>query len=86
MGLAGMLASFFKNFNYSRIGIRAILENDVFRVNGTIREGGEEYLVKRSGISGVNVVNRNPDNRISFKDMVKRIKRAISPESRAVIR
>ncbi|MBW2000275.1 MAG: hypothetical protein JRJ29_20240, partial [Deltaproteobacteria bacterium] len=86
MGLAGMLASFFKNFNYSRIGIRAILENDVFKVNGTIREGGEEYLVKRSGISGVNVVNRNPDNRISFKDMVKRIKRAISPESRAVIR
>ena len=75
MGMAGAVASFFKKFPYEKIGIRASLENDVFTVNGTIREGGTEYLVKRSGFSGVNVVNQNPDNRISFKDMVKRIKR-----------
>jgi hypothetical protein len=80
MGLAGTFASFFKKFPYEKIGIQANLENDVFTVNGTIKEGGTEYLVKRGSFSGVNVVNQNPDNRISFKDMVKRIKRIGSKE------
>ena len=75
MGLAGAFASLFKKFPYEKIGIRASLENDVFTVNGTIKEDGIEYLVKRGGFSGVNIVNQNPDNRVSFKDMVKRIKR-----------
>ncbi len=75
MGLAGVFASFFKKFPYEKIGIRANLENDVFTINGTISEGGTEYLVKRGSFSGVNVVNQNPDNRVSFKDMVKRIQR-----------
>ncbi len=75
MGLAGAFASFFKTFPYEKIGIRASLENDVFKVNGTIKEGGTEYLVKRGAFSGVNIVNQNPDNHISFKDMVNRIKR-----------
>jgi hypothetical protein len=75
IGLAGAFASFFKKFPYEKIGIRASLENDVFTVNGTIREGGTEYLVKRGSFSGVDIVNQNPDNRVSFKDMVKRIKR-----------
>jgi len=78
MGMAGAFASFFKKFPYEKIGIQALLENDVFTVNGTIREDGTEYLVKRGGFSGVNVINQNPDNRISFKDMVKRIKRISS--------
>jgi hypothetical protein len=75
IGLAGAFASFFKKFPYEKIGIRASLENDVFTVNGIIKEGGTEYLVKRGSFSGVNIVNQNPDNRVSFKDMVKRIKR-----------
>ena len=75
MGLAGSFARFFRDFPYWKIGIAASLENDVFRVNGTIKEDGKEYLVKKSGFSGVDVVNLNPNNRISFKDMVKRIKR-----------
>ncbi|MEJ2223120.1 MAG: hypothetical protein P8X80_20250, partial [Desulfobacterales bacterium] len=75
IGLAGAFASIFKKFPYEKIGIRASLENDVFTVNGIIREGGTEYLVKRGSFSGVNIVNQNPDNRVSFKDMVKRIKR-----------
>jgi hypothetical protein len=75
MGLAGAVASFFKKFPYEKIGIRSSLENDVFTVNGTIREGGTEYLVKRGSFSGVDIINQNPDNRVSFKDMVKRIKR-----------
>ena len=75
MGLAGAFASVFEKFPYEKIGIRAGLENDMFTINGTIREGGTEYIVKRRGFSGVNIVNQNPDNRINFKDMVKRIQR-----------
>jgi hypothetical protein len=75
MGLAGAFAAFFKTFPYEKIGVRASLENDVFTVHGTIKENGTEYLIKRGAFSGVNIVNQNPDNRISFKDMVNRIKR-----------
>jgi hypothetical protein len=86
VGFAGMLTSFFKEFPYEKIGVRASLENDVFRINGTIKEGGKEYLVKRGGFSGVNVVNQNPDNPIRFKDMVKTIKRVTSSRSGPVVR
>jgi hypothetical protein len=74
-GIAGAFVSMVKEFPYKKIGMRASLENDVFTINGTVKEGGKEYLVRRSGIAGVNVVNQNPDNRIRFKDMLKRIKR-----------
>ena len=74
-GLAGTFVSFFKDFSYQKIGMVASLENDVFKINGTEKEAGVEYLVKKGGIPGVDVVNTNPNNRISFKDMMKRIKR-----------
>ena len=66
--------------------MHASLENDVFRINGTVRKGGTEYLVKRGGISGVNIVNQNPDNRVSFRDMVKRIKRVTGSKSGPVVK
>jgi len=75
VGMAGAFASVFKKFSYEKIGMQAGLENDMFTINGTIREDGTEYLVKRRSFSGVNIVNQNPDNRISFKDMMKRIQR-----------
>jgi hypothetical protein len=75
MGLAGQFARLFKNFPYTKIGVHASLQNDVFQINGTVRDGGREYLVKRGRFSGINVVNQNPDNRVRFKDMVKRVKR-----------
>ena len=86
MGLAGRFVSLFKEFPYKKIGLRSSLENDVFMINGTIKEGGLEYLVKRSGFSGVDVVNLNPDNRASFKDMVKRIKRIQSSRQGPVVK
>ena len=86
MGVAGAFASIFKEFPYKKIGIRASLANDVFKINGTIKEGGTEYLIKRGGISGVNVVNQNPDNRVSFKDMVKRIKRVTADGGGPVVK
>ena len=69
------MATFLKELPYSKIGIRASLENDLFRIGGTIHEEGKEYLIKRGSFSGVDIVNQNPDNRISFKDMMNRIKR-----------
>jgi hypothetical protein len=86
MGMAGSFAKIFREFPYEKIGIASTLENDIFRVNGTIKENGTEYLVKKGGFSGVNVVNLNPDNRISFKDMVKRIKRISGSKDGPVIR
>jgi len=75
IGLAGALTSLFKEFPYDKIAIQASLENDIFRIGGPLKEGDKVYLVKRSGLSGVNVVNQDPDRQISFKDMMKRIKR-----------
>jgi len=86
VGMAGFFTSLFREFPYENIGVHALLENDVFRINGTIQDKGREYLVKRSGFSGVNVVNQNPDNRIRFKDMVKRIQRVTASRSGPVIR
>ena len=86
LGLAGGFARFFKDFPYKKIGVRASLENDVFRINGTVMEGGKEYLVKRGRFSGVDIVNQNPDNRIRFRDMVKRVKRVTAGKGGPVIR
>ena len=86
IGVAGVFASVFKEFPYEKIGVHATLENDVFRINGTIKEGDMEYLVKRGLLSGVNVVNQNPDNQVSFKDMIKRIKRIKTSKGGPVVK
>lgn len=78
-GIGGILKtgirSFFKEYPYSRIGIRCTLENDKFSVRGKIHAGGTEYLVRRAFLRGIDVVNQNPDNVISFKDMQERVSR-----------
>ena len=83
-GLEGMgiklMTKIFKEFPYKKIGIRCTLNNDVFKVRGLIREGGTEYLVKKPPLSGINVVNSNPDNRISFSDMKERLTRVTGSE------
>ena len=86
IGIAGLFSSFFREFPYKKIGVHATLENDIFKMNGTIKEGGQEYFVKRGLFSGVDVVNQSPDNRVSFKDMVKRIKRVTASESGPIIK
>ncbi len=86
VGLAGHFASLFREFVYAKMGIRAVLENDQFRINGTIAEGGVEYIVRKGGVPGVDVVNLNPANQISFKDMVKRVQRLAEPGAGPVVR
>ncbi len=85
VGIAGIFMSFFKQFPYDKIGIRASLENDAFRINGTIKDGGKEYLIKRGFFSGVDVINQNTDNDVSFKDMLSRIKRITAAKGAPVI-
>jgi hypothetical protein len=77
----GVFSSFFKQFAYRDIGFTCDLSNDVFRVRGLIREGGVEYLIRKPLLFGINVVNGNPDNVISFKDMLERIRRVVGPGS-----
>lgn len=78
-GLTGLgvsfFAGFFRQFPYQKIGLACTLNNDEFRVKGLIKDGGMEYLVKRPALMGINVINRNPDNRISFSDMLDRLRR-----------
>ncbi|EFK10467.1 conserved hypothetical protein [delta proteobacterium NaphS2] len=86
VGMAGIFVSLFKEFPYQKIGVHATLENDVFSINGTIHEDGREYLVKRGFFSGVDVINQNKDNRVGFKDMLKRIKRITSSKGGPIVR
>lgn len=78
-GIGAILKSginkFFKEYPYSRIGIRCTLENDNFNIRGKIIEGGKEYLIRRAFLRGIDVVNRDPHNVVSFKDMQERIGR-----------
>ena len=69
------LTRFVSEFGYAKIGIVCSLKNDIFTLNGTIREKGVEYLVKRSWLFGISVVNKKTRNRIRFKDMMDRVNR-----------
>lgn len=73
----GLFASFFQEFSYARIGFQCILNNDRFQVRGLIHEGGVEYLIKKPFLTGINVVNGNPENFISFADMLERMQRVV---------
>ena len=70
-----LMATFFREFPYEKIGFECGLKNDVFTVRGLIHQDGVEYLVKRRLFAGIDVINGNPDNRISFSDMLERANR-----------
>ncbi|MCK7478220.1 MAG: hypothetical protein M0C28_13045 [Candidatus Moduliflexus flocculans] len=74
-GTGGFWMRFIRGFRYQKLGIVSTLRNDTFTLNGTIREGGIEYLVKKPALFGISVVNREPDKVISFKEMTGRLKR-----------
>jgi len=66
---------FIRGFRYEKLGIVSTLHNDTFTLNGTIHEGGVEYLVKKPALFGINVINRMPEKLISFKEMAGRLRR-----------
>jgi hypothetical protein len=76
-----LMTTFFREFPYEKIGLECGLKNDVFTVRGLIHEDGVEYLVKRRFFSGIDVINRNPDNRIGFSDMLERANRVTGERS-----
>ncbi|WP_320172300.1 hypothetical protein [Maridesulfovibrio sp.] len=71
----GMFSRFFKEFGYASLGLECTLDRDIFKIRGLIREDGIEYIIKKPLLFGINVVNSNPENLISFSDMLKRLKR-----------
>jgi len=74
------LNKFFKEYPYSRIGLRCTLQNDNFNIRGKIVEGGTEYLIRRAFLRGIDVVNRDPQNMVSFKDMQERVGRVLQKD------
>ncbi|WP_320006193.1 hypothetical protein [Maridesulfovibrio sp.] len=73
----GMFSQFFKEFSYAGLGLECTLNDDIFKIRGLIRDDGIEYIIKRPPLFGINVVNSNPENLISFTDMLKRLRRVI---------
>jgi hypothetical protein len=76
------LTKFVHSFNYRQIGIACSLKNDVFTLQGTIVEGGVQYLVRRATFFGIDVVNGKPVNKISFKDMLGRLERVAKSQEK----
>ncbi len=79
-GSIPLFGRMFKEFPYRRIGMSCSLKNDLFTLHGLIKKDGQEYLVERGLIRGVDVINRNPNGKISFKDMLDRLKRITRTE------
>jgi len=77
-----LMATFFREFPYEKIGFGCGLKNDVFTVRGLIHRDGVEYLVKRRFLTGIDVINGNPDNHIGFSDMLERAKRVTGERSK----
>jgi len=75
VGTSQFWMRFIRGFRYEKLGIISTLRNDTFTLNGTIHEGGLEYLVKKPALFGINVINRMPEKLISFKEMTSRLKR-----------
>jgi len=75
---------FIRGFRYAKIGILSTLKNDTFTLNGTIHENGVEYLVKKPTLFGISVINRMPDKKISFKEMMSRLERVGQSEAPTV--
>jgi hypothetical protein len=73
------LNRFFKEYPYSEIGIRCTLADDIFFLRGLIHDAGNEYLVRKDWLRGIDIINQNPDNSISFKDMAERVGRIFEP-------
>lgn len=78
--LSSGLNRFFKDYPYSQIGIRCTLANDIFTLRGLIHDSGKEYLVRKAWFRGIDIINQNPNNAISFRDMSERVGRLFQPK------
>lgn len=69
------LNRFITDYDYREIGLACLLQEDRLSLRGTVVEEGVEYLVRSPGWFGIDIINKNPDNEISFSDIMDRIHR-----------
>ena len=74
-GLRSGINRWFQEYNYREIGLTCSLAEGRVTLRGTIFEDGLEFLVRKPGLIGIDVINRNPENEIDFLDMLERIRR-----------
>jgi hypothetical protein len=74
-GLRSGINRWFQEYNYREIGLSCSLAEGRVTLRGTIFEDGLEFLVRKPGLMGIDVINRNPENEIDFSDMLERIRR-----------
>ncbi len=74
-GLRSGINRWFQEYDYREIGLTCSLLDGRVTVRGTIFEDGLEYLVRKPGPIGIDVINRNPENEIDFADMLERFRR-----------
>jgi hypothetical protein len=74
-GLRSGINRWFQEYDYREIGLTCSLVEGRITLRGTIFEDGLEYLVRKPGLIGIDVINRNPENEIDFSDMLERFRR-----------
>ena len=74
-GLRSGINRWFQEYDYREIGMTCSLVEGRVTLRGTIFEDGLEFLVRKPGRIGIDVINRNPENEIDFSDMLERFRR-----------
>ena len=74
-GLRSGINRWFQEYDYREIGLACSLVEGRVTLRGTIFEEDLEFLVRKPGLIGIDVINRNPENEIDFSDMVERFRR-----------
>jgi hypothetical protein len=74
-GLRSGINRWFQEYDYREIGLTCSLAEGRVTLRGTIFEDGLEFLVRKPGLIGIDVINRNPENEIDFSDMLERFRR-----------
>lgn len=72
----------FGDFGYKKLGLLIGLKGAMCTVRGLHHENGVEYILKRSGLAGVDVVNGNPENAMPFADLLVRIRKIMNREAK----
>ena len=80
-GLRSGINRWFQEYNYREIGLTCSLAEGRVTLRGTIFEDGLEFLVRKPGLIGIDVINRNPENEIDLFDMLERIRRIRSTQA-----
>jgi hypothetical protein len=63
---------------YRRFGAAVTLRHDTLRLRGKYHDNdGTEYFMQAPLLGGVSIVNRVPQNGISFRDFLQRLKATV---------